>query len=524
MKRVTIPLLVIAVFTFFGCKKNSLEQLDPSTNNVLFNLQLADELEMFKLKAGNGVAADDFLISVMDKDSAFIVRKRQLSSMPNGIYLDPGTYTAFAEYGDTSRTFAWNMPVYFGQATFDVAAEVVSNIQITASLTNTKVEVLFTDFLLDVYPDIAVDVCSDQTADCANFDPQTGDIGYFAATDAFTVTVSPNADSTHTHKISGVKPNMHYRLTFAASKQGAEFDISIKEEELIEITYNVPIDPGANLPVVTTDPHGITGKTFTGDLNLITQASIDNLAEQDFVIIDGNLTINGTALNTAGLETIKKVTGNLSIAGTADLSGLKNLVVVESSMAFSGTQDFSPLTHLQEIGGSLTINAATASKDCSGLDNLTKVGGNVAVYYQANMMSMKGLGGLTSVGGELNVVPVYSASSTALYDGYDRDFSEMKSIKSIGQLTIGAKSRVSNTTKYYSQQITALDGLENLETLNGFTITNPKAYGYTALTYYYVYNYCAVPVEIWENIGGYSNSTYGYKPPLATLQQGICRQ
>jgi len=527
MKKVFMLLMALSVITLYSCQTDNQQEIEPGKNTVQFLLNFSDEIEMYKLKAGRVVNTDDFLISVVDQDTNLIIENSSLASISNGIYLEEGTYTAYALYGDTTQVFGWDEPVYSGNVSFDVTANTVTKVQLSVALTNTKVEVIYSDFLVDVYPDISVEICSRETDHCASFAVDSTKIGYYAQTEQLLVHVKPTPDVIHTHEISGVQPNMHYRLTFSAKNQGADFDITIEEEDLIEIEYNVPIDPGVELP--DGNEGNIEGKTFEGNLNLVSQAAIDNLAEQQFVIINGNLTLNGTSLSTAGLDDLQKVTGNLTIAGSGNLEGLLNLAEVGGNLSFSGSHSFTPLNTLKKVGGSVTINATTPSYDCTGLENLEEISGNLSITFNTNFRSLKGLEKLTTIHGELYIIPFTRSSATnSGYDGFDRNLSELKSIKTIGQLTIGAKT-FSTNANLYSLQILSLNGLENLVNMGGFTVTHPRRqWASNGIAYItnYIYDYCAVPVELWQimPLANYTNNTHGYNPPLSTLRQGICRQ
>jgi len=525
MKKVIMLLMALSALTLYSCQTDNQQEIEPESNTVQFLLDFSDEIEMFKLKAGRVVNTDDFLISVIDQDTNLVIENSSLASIANGIFLEAGTYTAYALYGDTTQVFGWDEPVYSGNVDFNVTDNTVTKVQLSVALTNTKVEVIYSDFLVDVYPDISVEICSRETDHCVNFAVDSTKIGYYSQTEQLLVHVQPTPEVVHTHEISGVKPNMHYRLTFSAKNQGADFDITIEEEDLIEIEYNVPIDPGVELP----DGNGdiISGKTFEGNLNLRTQAAIDNVIEQQFVIINGNLTLNGTGLNTAGLDYLQKVTGNVTIAGSGNLDGLSNLAEIGGNLSFSGSQSFLPLNKLKKVDGSVTINANTPSYDCTGLENLEEIGGNLTIHFKENLRSMKGFEELTTIQGELYIIPIsIITNANTGYENYDRDFVELKSIKSIGQLTIGAKERANTNYNYYSYQILSLTGLENLEALGQFTVTRPKSNSFNRYNTFFVYDYCAVPVEIWQAmpLASYINNSYGYTPPLSTLHQGVCRQ
>lgn len=517
MKKLYLLLLAAAIFTIHCCKTDDTPEM-PTKNNVQFRVDFDDEVEMFKNKSASFVNKNEFIVMVISESQDTIIRNKTLASISTGIYLDEGTYTVKTHYGDTTALFDWNKPVYIGESTFDVTPNVITQVQLHVKLSNTKVEVLFTDFIKEVYPEISVDITSQETNQTSNFANDNTKFGYFAKTENFTVTVKPKDGVEHVHEIAGVKPNMYYKLTFTAKEQGGDFEIIIDEEDLIEIEYDVPIKPGDDLP-------NEIGKTYSGNVTWKTQGGIASFIDSGYEVINGNLTIDGNNLNTTGV-TLRKVTGNLLVKGSGNLSGLSSLVVVDGNLTFSGNQSLAPLTKLVKIGGSLTISGTTPSTNCTGLNNLKEIVENFNITFKPGLHSMTGLDNLYKIGKELYVIPAKDRyNNTSIYTNYDRSLSRLKNLKSINWLTIGEKTRVYDSSQdYYSSQITSLNGLESLEHLNGFTVNRPTYSD--EFNNYYLYDYCGVPVEIWQNMQpeNYQNGSTGYKPTLEVLQQGICAQ
>lgn len=188
------------------------------------------------------------------------------------------------------------------------------------------------------------------------------------------------------------------------------------------------------------------------------QSQVDNFPQNypDCNIILGDVTIRGGVVQTDSLYAITEIQGTLDITTTASLQSLEGLMglqriggdlYIHNNTLDSPLPNLNGLNNLQEIEGSLRIQAVHALNNLTGLENLTTVGGAFSLITNDNMVDLVGLNSLTTIGDSLLI---------SMQD-------LIKNINNLNTLThVGSSVRIQSNSKLMN-----VSGLENITHVGG---------------------------------------------------------
>jgi len=195
-------------------------------------------------------------------------------------------------------------------------------------------------------------------------------------------------------------------------------------------------------------------------LTLTTQQEID-----DFAINYPNC--DGTGLS---LEINNEVTPITNLNGLSQLTTLSSLGIF-----FTDATDLSGLDNITNISFHLRILGNGELVSLNGLQSLESVGNGLRIIINENLVSLDGLSGLTEIIGDVDISGNTSLQSLSGLNNLTRVRGSLE-IKSLPNLTdlLGLESLtevgLSPADRLYifnNPQVESLEGLENLETING---------------------------------------------------------
>ncbi|TAA42587.1 leucine-rich repeat protein [Corallincola spongiicola] len=126
-------------------------------------------------------------------------------------------------------------------------------------------------------------------------------------------------------------------------------------------------------------------------------------AMQGIEIIEGTLFISNTGLtDLSGLESLRRINGNLFVEdddSLTSLKGLDNLEYVGERLGIIsvGLTDLSGLESLITVDGDLTVFHSHRLANLGGLDNLEYIGGLLAIAESSALVDMTGLGAVETI-------------------------------------------------------------------------------------------------------------------------------
>ena len=146
---------------------------------------------------------------------------------------------------------------------------------------------------------------------------------------------------------------------------------------------------------------------YQGDLNLNTQASVNQFGALGYVEINGNLEMSGyvgfaDVYDLSPINSIKIVRGYFDINFVGTLSSLAGLGIEHVGYSFrirqnDGLVNLEGLESLTEVLGSFEVEQNSNLQTISGIDNLTTIGTYLQIYNNINLMSVTGFDSLNDV-------------------------------------------------------------------------------------------------------------------------------
>lgn len=207
---------------------------------------------------------------------------------------------------------------------------------------------------------------------------------------------------------------------------------------------------------------------FNGDVNLLTQAELETFGLNNYTEITGDLNIGDpnfiTDINDLQyLSSLEKV-GSLSISvdDLTSFNGLNNLTEVNGNFYVRSVNNnmlnFNGLNNLSTVNGNITITRSYFT-DLTGLNNLDTISGNLEMSSCYALSSFLGFQAAT-IGGDFRVINC----------NFILDLSGVESLTSInGDLIIQD-----------NDDLTTLNGLQNLSTVGSITIGDVSQSGWNA--------------------------------------------
>lgn len=281
IKYLIFPCMLLPVIV--SCSENGLQEEghgylsarvyeDGSMNDVKIPNEKFPEL-----KSGDGTDDLVFSLTVYDVYNNQVAYVEDCSTLAeNPMEIRVGSYTAVVSSA-SSGPAAFDAPFYSGSTEFSVAADEVTNIDITAMVANTKVTVEYSDEIADNFQSYDFTVTNGQgqlvfsTEDCtlAEDGRLVSRDGYFSVTGTLTWTLSlVNNDGQKYQDITGtvgageeeekVKAAQHYRFSWSLAHEpdniGAGAITVILDDSMNEKEYDLVLDPDdTTVPEVTED-------------------------------------------------------------------------------------------------------------------------------------------------------------------------------------------------------------------------------------------------------------------------------
>lgn len=253
-----------------SCSENGLQEEGHGYLSARVYEDGSMDVKIPELKSGEGTDDLVFSLTVYDAYSNQVAYVEDCSTLAeNPMEIRVGTYTAVASSA-SSGPAAFDAPFYSGSTEFSVAADEVTNIDITATVANTKVTVEYSDEIADNFQSYDFTVTNGQgqlvfsTVDCTAEDGRlVSRDGYFTVTGTLTWTLSlVNNDGQKyqdlTGTIDGVKAAQHYRFSWSLAHEpdniGAGAITVILDDSMNEKEYDLVLDPDdTTVPEITED-------------------------------------------------------------------------------------------------------------------------------------------------------------------------------------------------------------------------------------------------------------------------------
>jgi hypothetical protein len=249
-----LSLLALSLILMYSCKK---EDPEPQAENGKLILEIGmsiyvDEIDN-RLKSANAI--EDFKVAIYNADGSESISFETLALMPDTIELAPGDYYVEA-HSDNNLPAAFENPYYYGVSdVFSISSNTQQAIQVTCSLANTIVSVIYSDNVMNNFDEYSTTVSTSLGSLIYNSEETRP--GYFqtAPMDILVELSYLNPDGTQNTKtlsgnISDPLTNRHYQVNVDASiDQGMALfqvllDSSEVQVEYVELTEEPVIPDG----------------------------------------------------------------------------------------------------------------------------------------------------------------------------------------------------------------------------------------------------------------------------------------
>lgn len=250
-----LSLLVLTLIFVFSCKKEDPEPRQDK-GKLILEIGMSVYVDEINSRLKSAHAIEDFMVVIYQADGTVALSYETLSLMPDTIELLPGDYYVEA-HSNNNLPAAFENPYYQGVSeVFSINSNMQQAVQVTCSLANTIVSVVYSDNVVDNFDDYSTTV-STSLGSLVYARDETRP-GYFetAPMDILVELSALNPDGTPNNKtLSGSIPeplaNRHYQVNVDASvDQGmASFqvllDSSEVQVELVELREDPLIPEGA---------------------------------------------------------------------------------------------------------------------------------------------------------------------------------------------------------------------------------------------------------------------------------------
>lgn len=267
LKYLMFPCVCLPVLA--ACSQDGLQEEGRGYLSARIYEDSSMEVKIPELKSGETAEDIVFGLTVFDafeNQVAQVVDCRTLESAP--LELRVGNYTGVASSA-VSGPAAFDAPFYSGSAEFSISADEVTNIDITATVANTRVTVEYSDEIPANFLSYDFTVTNGQgqlvfsTGDCTPSEEgkYVSRDGYFSVTGTLSWTLSlVNNDGQKyqdlTGTVSDVKAAEHYRFSWTLAHEpdniGAGAITVILDDSMNEKEYDLVLDPDdATVPVIS---------------------------------------------------------------------------------------------------------------------------------------------------------------------------------------------------------------------------------------------------------------------------------
>lgn len=238
-------IILIALAAAAGCKKT---ETPAEKGGITFAIETRHEvtdvtrshISDFTTLPDTG----DFTLSITDSKRQ-VVWSGGMDEMTGEYFLDAGSYTATAQYGDTSAE-GFDKPCFTGSQTFAVEGGDNKNVSIPVALANAIVKVSCTDMFKNYFPTYAFKITTAAGTEIAF--PKGESRGAFIDPYKFTIegTLTNQGGTAQTFSKtydSGLVPATCYTVTFDASNVGGTtftitFNDTVETVDLGDIELN----------------------------------------------------------------------------------------------------------------------------------------------------------------------------------------------------------------------------------------------------------------------------------------------
>lgn len=240
MKNRTIKAIAAASLLMSACAKSPQADLSATGQiNILFETS-TETLDITRVLTAPD--ASEFSLSILSTDNTYLKSWDNILLYPAENKLPIGSYVATAMYGDTNVE-GYDKPCFAATSPFDIATDKITDVELTARLANTAVNISYTDAFKNYFTQFSTTLVKpDETFEIANDETRT----LYIAPEDFTVKVSyikPNGKSgSASVSCTGVKGQQWYNISFDVNNGGvgsAEIAVTLNDEV---ITQDVNID------------------------------------------------------------------------------------------------------------------------------------------------------------------------------------------------------------------------------------------------------------------------------------------
>lgn len=335
--------LLIAIVALASCSENPIHTEQPNKKTGKLNLSVeAKNNFATNVKAATDPDAADFTIVISTSDGT---EWRRWDKLGNGIAIadiPEGNYTIEAFHGAKAAVAAaWDTPHYYGKSPFDINAGQTTDVAVTATISNAKVTLTYTEKLLDQVKDIVV-VVTGVDGGVLKYTPAETRDGFFAVPNngIINIAVTGTRKSNDTplqinSTIKGVLAAKWYKVSLDLVSTSGNGNVQLAiDKTLVEKEENIEIPDeddiiggggGGTTPDPDPDPE-VTPPTITG-------ASFKGSPFN----IDQTLTITPADIEAAGdagitLDVLIKAEGKINNLNVEIISD----ILTEEALAFVG--------------------------------------------------------------------------------------------------------------------------------------------------------------------------------------------
>lgn len=275
--------LLIAIVALASCSENPIHTEQPNKKTGKLNLSVeAKNNFATNVKAAADPDAADFTIVISTSDGN---EWRRWDKLGDGIAIadiPEGNYTIEAFHGAKAAVAAaWDTPHYYGKSPFDINAGQTTDVAVTATISNAKVTLTYTEKLLDQVKDIEV-VVTGVDGGVLTYTPTETRDGFFAVPDNSIINIvvtgtrkSNDAPLQINSTIKGVLAAKWYKVTLDLVSTSGNGNVQLAiDKTLVEKEENIEIPDeddiiggggGGTTPDPDPDPEpGVTPPAITG--------------------------------------------------------------------------------------------------------------------------------------------------------------------------------------------------------------------------------------------------------------------
>ena len=242
-------ILIMAIFAT-GLLFNSCTKKESNSEKPKGLLKLNVGISVVESTVGSHFKASsaDFSVKIFNSGDQAVLSYAHVSEVPSSIELQAGSYYAVVS-SDNNQPAAFNNPYYYGNSgTFTITAGQTSSVNVTCSLANIMVTVVYSDQVINSFSNYSTTV-SNTGGNLAYAKDETR-AGYFNAgplhiesTLTYTDGGGVEQTKTLTGDISNAQTGKHYEIHIdaAPTKGNAVLDVTLNETvvtEVVNITDN----------------------------------------------------------------------------------------------------------------------------------------------------------------------------------------------------------------------------------------------------------------------------------------------